>query len=317
MAAPYTSSAKAEKHDPLRPLRLGRHNYALPKGHCTNRSEWRLLPGKPPERLSPYYQLSCDFGTSLMISWRNEGGEPLYVCEAHAKELGYPADVCASAGKLSGPAGRKKEREASAQPAPIAGPEKASSAPPTAENSAPDVHREPATPDQSAAERCAAIDRQISEHAAQLENILFQSEAAICVVNAIDIPLEQATLEIIRNPAMTETQKDATVQQLGALQKSLKQDLGDVMTPLQAHRIKQTVGHSLSGNISVEQEAKPAYRAVHDSLENAIHAAVPEAKLLAERLADLFKTRAELEILPPAKEPQPNEPQAAPAEALA
>jgi len=312
MAAPYTSSVKLEKHNALRPLGRGRYNYALPKGHCTNRSEWRLLPGKSPERLSPYYQLNCDFGTSLMISWRNEGGEPLYVCEAHAKELGYPADVCASAGNLPGQAGRNKERETSAEAAPVAGPEKASSTPPTAENSAPDVHCEPATPDQSAAERCAAIDRQISGHAAQLENILFQSEAAICVVNAIDTPLEQATLEIIRNPAMTEPQKDATVQQLGALQKSLKQDLGQAMTPLQAHRIKQTVGHSLNGNISVEEEAKLAYRAVHDSLENAIHAAVPEAKLLAERLADLFKMRTELENLPPAKEPQ-----AAPAEALA
>src|SRR5258705_13942355 len=127
MAAPHTSSAKPETSDPLRSLRRNRCNYALPKNHCPNRSDWRLLPGKSPERLSPYYQLHCEFGTPLMITCRNDGGEPLYVCEEHAKELGYPASLGENASSLSGQAAKDKEEEGPAEAIPIAGPRKAGS----------------------------------------------------------------------------------------------------------------------------------------------------------------------------------------------
>src|SRR6185503_12011213 len=147
-------------------------NYALPKDHCKNRSDWRLLPGKSPERLSPHYQLNCEFGTALMITCRNDGGEPLYVCEQHAKELGYPTSVGENAASPCGQADELKESERSARTEPIAGLKKAASAPSKAENGAPNTHRRPTKPAQSHAQRCAAIDRQIGECATQLKNIL-------------------------------------------------------------------------------------------------------------------------------------------------
>ena len=133
-----------------------------------------------------------------------------------------------------------------------------------------------------------------------------QSETTISVVDTIDSPLEQSALEVIGNQAITEAQKDATVQQLGALQASLKQDVGQEITLLQAHRIKQTVGNYLSGDLSLADEAKPGYRAVYDRLESAIHTAVPKAKRLEERLANLHNMKkAELENFPEAKELAP------------
>jgi len=303
MAAPH-SSAKAQEDNALRPLQKGRH-YALPKGDCINRSEWRVLPGKPPERLSPYYRLDCEFGTSLMIAWGKYGNEPIYVCEEHAKELEHSADVRASAGNLSGEAGKNNENETSAEAGPVVVPKQPSSAPPKSANGSSEARRKTTKSAQSPADRCVAINRLIGELAAQLENILSQSEIIIAVASAIDIPLEQATLEIIQNHAMTETQKDATIQQVGALQELLKQDVGQDITPLKAHQIKQTIGDS-----SVVDEARPAYRAVYDSLESAIHTAVPKAKHLEKRLANLLKMKAELENFPEVKElaPQSLEP---------
>jgi hypothetical protein len=295
MAAPH-SSAKAQEGNAQRPLQRGR-NYALPKSHCTNRSEWRVLPGKPPERLSPYYQLDCEFGSSLMIALRKYGYEPIYLCEEHAEELEHSAGVRASAGNPSGAARENNENETSAEAGPVAVAKQASSAPSKAAKSTSEARHKATRRAQSPADRCAAIHRLISELATQLEHILSESEATITVANTIDIPLEQATLEIIHNHAMTEAQKDATIQQLGALQKSLKQDVGQDISPLKAHQIKQTVG-----DFSVVDEARPAYRAVYDSLENAIHTAVPKAKHLEKRLANLLKMKAEMEPSPQAKE---------------
>src|SRR5579862_7722796 len=82
----HPDSATAQEEVALRPLQRG-GNYSLPKGHCTNRSQWRVPPGKPPERLSPHYRLDCEFGSSLMLIWRNDGTEPIYLCEEHAQEL--------------------------------------------------------------------------------------------------------------------------------------------------------------------------------------------------------------------------------------
>jgi hypothetical protein len=303
MAAPHTS-AKAQDDNPLRPLKRGR-NYAMPKGHCTSRSEWRVLPGKPPERLSPYYQLACEFGSSLMLSWRSEGSEPVYVCEEHAKELEHSAPVRESASSPSSEAGKNNKKETSIGAEPVAVPEKASSGAPKAVNSTPEADRKITKSARPSVERSAAINQLISDLATQLERIFSQSEATIRVVDAIDFPLEQATLGIIGNLSMTETQKDAAVQELGALQESLKQGASQDITPLEAHRIKQAVENSLKGEVTVVEEAKPGYRAVCVSLENATHAAVPKAKHLEERLANLLKMKAELEDFPKVKEPAP------------
>src|SRR5580658_9171949 len=114
MAAPHIS-AKAQEDHSLRPFRRNL-NYGLPKNHCKNRSEWRILPGKPPEPLSPYYHLGCEFGSSLMLCHRDEGSEPVYVCQEHAKELGHATDVRASAGELSKEAGKNGAEATSAEP---------------------------------------------------------------------------------------------------------------------------------------------------------------------------------------------------------
>jgi hypothetical protein len=303
MALPHTS-AKAKEDDRLRLLQRGRA-CAPPKSHCPNRSEWRVVPGRPPERLSPYYQLICEFGSSLILSWRNEGSEPVYVCEEHAKGFEHSADVRASTGSRPSETSKNNETEDSAEAEPLADPKPISAAAPVIANISAEAQRETTRPVQSLAGRCAAINQVISDLATQLENAFSQSEATISVVDTIDSPLEQAALEVIGNQAIPETQKDVTVQQLGALQESLKQDVGQKITPLQAHRIKQTVGNCLSGDISVVDEAKPGYRAVYDSLESAIHTGVPKAKRLEERLANLLKMKAELGSFPEAKELAP------------
>jgi hypothetical protein len=45
--------------------------------------------------LSSYYQLSCDFGTAVMISWEKGGVAPIYLCEAHVTEVGRPDESLA------------------------------------------------------------------------------------------------------------------------------------------------------------------------------------------------------------------------------
>jgi hypothetical protein len=47
-----------------------------------------VLHGKAAERLSSYYQLGCDHGTTIMMSWENGGVAPIYLCESHATQLG-------------------------------------------------------------------------------------------------------------------------------------------------------------------------------------------------------------------------------------
>ena len=42
-------------------------------------------------RLSSYYQLACDYGTAMMLSWEKGGIAPIYVCESHATEVVKPA----------------------------------------------------------------------------------------------------------------------------------------------------------------------------------------------------------------------------------
>jgi hypothetical protein len=60
----------------------------VPKRPCTNRAEWRLLPGKAAQRLSAHYQLGCDYGTPLVTIFKaSDGNEPIYLCEGHVSEI--------------------------------------------------------------------------------------------------------------------------------------------------------------------------------------------------------------------------------------
>lgn len=337
-----TLAPKKTPDAPQRPLQRGR-TYALPKGRCTSRSEWRVLPGKPFERLAPHYQLACEFGSSLMAAWRNDGIEPVYVCEEHAKELGHSAQPRASVTNPYAETGKNKNNEtetsAEARPSAVsaaahnavspsaihaaspvvsataqnaAAPTVTPDASPAASNNASktadcasEPHRKATNSPHSIEERCAAIDQLISDLTARLETLFSKSEATISLLDTIDIPLERATLEIIANDALTEAQKDAAVQQLGTLQAHLKQGAAQDITALKAHQIKETMANHLSAENVLPDEAKPGYQAVHDSLKNAIHAAAPKAKHLEERLANLQKMKAELEDSPKAKELAP------------
>ena len=67
-----------------------RYNCHVGEHPCTDRAEWRVRRGKDAERLSSYYQLACDYGTAVMITWDNGGVAPIYLCENHAATLGQP-----------------------------------------------------------------------------------------------------------------------------------------------------------------------------------------------------------------------------------
>jgi hypothetical protein len=68
-----------------------RYNCYVAKQACANRAEWRLPQGKDAVRLSSYYQLGCDYGTTMMISWANGGVAPIYLCESHVAMVGRSA----------------------------------------------------------------------------------------------------------------------------------------------------------------------------------------------------------------------------------
>src|ERR1700683_504166 len=86
------TSPKTQDDKTLRAQRRGR-NYSMPKSRCKTRSEFRVRPGKPPEHLPAHYHLACEFGSDVMLSGRDDGVEPLYVCEEHAKEIAHLAGV--------------------------------------------------------------------------------------------------------------------------------------------------------------------------------------------------------------------------------
>src|SRR5215469_3870059 len=70
---------------------------AVSQRNCTSRAKWRLQTGKPAKSLSPHYRLDCDYGTPVIICWKEGGSEPIYVCDSHAKQLGRSRDHCPDA----------------------------------------------------------------------------------------------------------------------------------------------------------------------------------------------------------------------------
>jgi hypothetical protein len=65
-----------------------RYNCIVTKHPCTKPAEWRLQRGSRIEHLPSYYQLPCDHGRAVMLSWENGGNGPVYLCETHADLLG-------------------------------------------------------------------------------------------------------------------------------------------------------------------------------------------------------------------------------------
>lgn len=151
---------------------------------------------------------------------------------------------------------------------------------------------------QAAGGQLAIIHRKLSDYTLELEAVLSESKATISVGQAIDKPLDHAVSEIISNNAMSEWERDAAIQQLGALQQWLKHGLQGDITPLQANRIMVAIGDRLNwgGTTSISEEFKPVYRALYGSLKTAIRTAVPEAQNLHDRLTNLYAAKSDLEI---------------------
>jgi hypothetical protein len=151
---------------------------------------------------------------------------------------------------------------------------------------------------EAAGGQLAMVQRKISDYTLKLEHLLSESKAAIAVGESIDKPLEQAVLDIIGNGAMSDSEKDAAVQQLGVIQEWVKQGLQGNITALQANQIALAIGDRLNwgGAADVPEEFKPVYRRLYGNLKSAIRGAVPEAQTLHERLTNLYAAKSELEI---------------------
>ena len=149
---------------------------------------------------------------------------------------------------------------------------------------------------QAAGGLLAAIHQKIRDYALKLETVLTESKATINAAETIDKPLEQAVLEIIGNDAMSDSEKDASIQQLGAVQEWVKQGLQTDITPLQANQIILAIGERLNwgGSCEVPETCKPVYRTLYVNLKSAILVAVPEAKNLVDRLTNLYAAKSEV-----------------------
>jgi hypothetical protein len=150
---------------------------------------------------------------------------------------------------------------------------------------------------QAAGGQLAVIHQRIDDYALKLDAVLLGSKAKINVAETIDKPLEQAMLEIISNDAMSDSEKDAAIQQLGAVQEWVKHGLQGDMTLLQTNQIILAVGERLNwgGSTDVSEEFKPVYRAIYGSLKTAIRIAVPGAQNLHDRLTNLSAAKADLD----------------------
>lgn len=94
----------------------------MAKQRCTNRAEWRLPPGKPSEQLSPHYKLDCDFGTPVISIWQDGGSDPIYLCQAHAKQMGRPRKASPDIRMIDNPAEHSNSNGKGANPEQISEP---------------------------------------------------------------------------------------------------------------------------------------------------------------------------------------------------
>jgi len=152
---------------------------------------------------------------------------------------------------------------------------------------------------QSAGGQFEIIHRKIVEYTLKIEAILSESKATIDVYNVIDVPFEDATVEIISNVKLSAIEKDRAIDCLGAFQAQVKHGLDREITPLQAHRIVCILGDRGSWGIGMgpSEESNPAARAVYRSIRKALDVAAPEAKDLTERLTNLYAAKSDIESL--------------------
>jgi hypothetical protein len=148
---------------------------------------------------------------------------------------------------------------------------------------------------QVAGGQLAVIHQKIGDYKLKLDGVLSESKATISVGETIDKPLEQATLEIISNEALSDSEKDAAIQQLGAMQEWVKQGLQGEMTALQTNQILLRIGAHLNwgGSTEVSEELKAVYRKLHGNLKAAVCTAVPKAQNLLDRLSNLYAAKSD------------------------
>jgi hypothetical protein len=150
---------------------------------------------------------------------------------------------------------------------------------------------------QAAGGQLAVMHQKISDYTLKLEAVLSEAKATINVGETIDKPLEQATLEIIGNEALSDSEKDAGIQQLGATQEWVKQGVQGEITALQANQIILRIGERLNwgGSTEVPEELKAVYRMLNGNLKTAICAATPKAQNFQERLINLYAAKSEVD----------------------
>jgi hypothetical protein len=105
-------------------------------------------------------------------------------------------------------------------------------------------------------------------------------------------------LEINSNGAMSDLEKDAAIQQLGAVQECIKQGLQGNITPLRANQVVLAIGDRLNWGATsdVSEEIKAVYRALYLNPKTSILTAVSEAQDLHDRLTNLYAAKSDLEI---------------------
>ncbi|HXJ12924.1 MAG TPA: hypothetical protein VNH19_11675 [Candidatus Limnocylindrales bacterium] len=150
---------------------------------------------------------------------------------------------------------------------------------------------------QAAGGQLAVIHQKISDYALKMEGVLSEAKATISAGETIDKPLEQAMLEIIGSDGRSDLDKDAAIQQLGAMQEWIKQGAQGEMTALQANQMLLRIGEQLNwgGSCEVSEELKAVYRAVHSNLKAAICTAAPRAQNFLDRLSNLYAAKSELD----------------------
>ncbi|MGC2418545.1 MAG: hypothetical protein WA434_12410, partial [Candidatus Acidiferrales bacterium] len=151
---------------------------------------------------------------------------------------------------------------------------------------------------EAAGGQLAMVHRKIGDYTLKMGNLLAESKATIGVGECIDKPLEQAVLDIIGNGAMSDSEKDAAVQQLGVIQEWMKHGLQGNITPLQANQIVLAIGDRVNwgGTADVPEEFKAVYRTLYGNLKTAIRSAVPGAQNLHDRLTNLYAAKSDLEV---------------------
>lgn len=157
--------------------------------------------------------------------------------------------------------------------------------------------------EQAAGGRFAAISQKIQTLSPQLDQLVQSSKATVKAADVIDKPLEDAANRIINNTAMLDADKNAAISQLGELQKTLHQSVGQDLTMGDVLKVKRDVGNEVNNwTVEPRTEIQDAYRKVYGSLKDALHNNVPNAAKIDEDLTDAFAAKGAVERLARAQE---------------